>query len=850
MSVSPPIISPLWRAWPRWILRQVFVVLLFAAGTRACLAASIHGVVSDATGAKVTGASVALVSKGKVVASAASAADGSFTLTTGGSGHFFLVVTASSFRQLQTPDFYAGQFDSIERDVVLEPEWARQSIVVTATGVPTPQPQTSAATTVLGPLDLELRNDFVSVLRLMPGTFVTQTGERGAQTSLFVRGGDSDDSKILLDGDDAGDLGGQFDFGTLATTAVESAEVYRGPDSNLYGADADSGVMSLTTPHGTTSFPSLIFFGDVGNFYTSREELDLAGARGKFDYLGAFSWLQTSNSLPNDEYHLSTIAANLGWAPNGSTQIRGTAHYGVDATGVPNAWDFYHVADNATEKDQNLYLSASLDNQTTAGFHNELRYGLTRKGDQYHQWTPEGTCIPAGGCGGPGVPPTYSGANYYGLPVTILGANGYSASGQALLDYSWDDGATYPSETQQVNNRDAATYRGDFTFTPHLGALVGFEYEDERGAETYYSPAERTNYDYQAAVHGDFKNRFYYTLGGSLERYSLFGTQTPMRAGVSYYALRPRSGVFSGTRVFGNFGEAVREPSLAQQEESLYQFLLDNPEGGGPQTIQELNLHPIGAPQSRTYEAGIEQTFLSEHIVFRTSYFHNEFGREIEGVGLDLVPELLPNLTAAQQQQLEATLVQDGAFELDLNSEAFRAQGVEASVESGIGKNLFFRGGYTYLDAVVQRSFTNDDEALLGPIPTFDGIPVGPYSPLTGARPFRRAPHTGYFSATYSTLKLTGIFNAAFASRSDDSTYLEDEDEGGGNSLLLPNRNLDFAYAKLDLGGSFQLLKWLDVYAMGENLLSNQHIAPIGYVSLPANVRAGLRIEWGIGSGH
>ncbi len=840
-------VSSFRRAWLGRVPSKISAVLLLAAFACACSAASIRGVVSDSTGAKVTGANVALLSKGQVVASAVSAADGSFTLTTGASGHFFLVVTASSFRQLQTPDFYARQFDSVERDVVLEPAWARASIVVTATGTPTPQPQTSSATTVLSPLDLELRNEFTSVLRLMPGTFVAQTGERGAQTSLFVRGGDSDDSKILLDGDDAGDLGGQFDFGPLATTAVESAEVYRGPDSDLYGAGADSGVVSLTTPHGTTSFPSLIFHGEAGNFYTSDEELDLSGARGKFDYLGAFNWFQTGNSLPNDEYHVSTAAANIGWSPTGSTQIRGTAHYGVDATGVPNTWDFYHVADDATQKDQNIYVSASLSNQTTASFHNELRYGLTRKREQYHQWAPEGTCIPAGGCGGPGIPPTYSGANYYGMPVTIVGANGYSASGQALLDYSWDDGAAYPSESQQVNNRDQVIYRGDLTFTPHLGGLIGFQYEDERGAETYYPSVERTNYDYIVAVHGDFKNRFYYTLGGSLERYSLFGTQTPLRAGVSYYVLRPRSGVFSGTRVLGNFGEAVREPSLAQQEESLYAFLEAN---GGQSTISALNLHPIGAPQSRTYEAGVEQTFLSEHIVFRTSYFHNEFGREIEGVGLDLVPELLPSLTPAEQQALESTLQADGAFELDLNSEAFRAQGVEASVESGIGKNLFFRGGYTYLDAVVQRSFTNDDEALLGPIPTFDGIPVGPYSPLTGARPFRRPPHTGYFSATYAERKLTGIFNAAFSSRSDDSTFLEDEDENGGNSLLLPNRNLDFAYAKLDLGGSFQLLKWLDVYAMGENLLSNQHLAPIGYVSLPASVRAGLRIEWGIGSGR
>jgi vitamin B12 transporter len=823
-------VSSFLRAWPRRVSARFFAALLPLLCAGVCRAASIHGYVSDSTGARVTGASIALVSKGQVIASGVSAADGSFTVTTGASGHFFLVVSAANFREVETPDFYAGAFDSIERDVVLEPEWVRQSIVVTATGVPTPQPQTSAATTVLSPLDLELRNDFVSVLRLMPGTFVAQTGERGAQTSLFVRGGDSDDSKILLDGDDAGDLGGQFDFGSLATTAVESAEVYRGPDSNLYGADADSGVVSLTTPHGTTSFPSLIFWGDAGNFYTSREALELAGARSKFDYLGAFSWLQTGNSLPNDEYHVSTAAANVGWAPTGSTQIRAVAHYGVDATGVPNTWDFYDVADNATEKDRNLYLSASLDNQTTASFHNEVRYGLTRKREQEALWTLSGTPVASTPyCFGPGT---------LGDVVTINGANGYSATGQAVLDCS-----TYA--TQEVNNRDAAIYRGDITLTPHLGALIGFEYEDERGAETYYSPVERTNYDYMAGVHGDFKSRFYYTLGGSLEHYSLFGVQTSPRAGLSYYGLRPRRGIFSGTRVFGNFGEAVREPSLAQQEESLYTFLEEN---SGQSTIQQLGITPLAAPQSRTYEGGLEQTFLSEHIVFRTSYFHNQFGHEIEGVGLDLVPELLPNLTVAQQQQLETTLQADGAFELDLNSEAFRAQGVEASVEGGIGKSLFFRGGYTYLDAVVQRSFTNDDEALLGPIPTFDGVPVGPYSPLAGARPFRRPPHTGYFSATYSTGKITGIFNAAFASRSDDSTFLEGQDAEGGNSLLLPNRNLDFAYAKLDLGGSYQLFKWMNVYAMGENLLSNQHMAPIGYVSLPTNVRAGLRLEWGIGS--
>ena len=350
-------------------------------------AASVRGVVTDGTGAKVTGASVSLVSNGTVVASSVSSSDGSFQLTTGSAGRFFLVVTAKSFRELQTPDFYAGQFDSIERNLVLEPAWVRESIVVTATGVPTPQPQTSEATTVLSTIDLALRTDFASVLRLMPGTEVAQEGQMGAQTSLFVRGGASNDNKILLDGVDAGDLGSQFDFGPLSTTAFESAEVYRGPDSSLYGAGADSSVVSLTTPHGTTSFPSLLFEGDAGNLFTSREQLQIAGAHKKLDYLGAFSWLQTANDLPNDEYHVATAAANLGWALNSNTQIRATLHYGVDAVGNPNAWDFYHVADNATEKDQDILFAGSIGNQTTASLHNTVRYGLTRKREQISLWT-------------------------------------------------------------------------------------------------------------------------------------------------------------------------------------------------------------------------------------------------------------------------------------------------------------------------------------------------------------------------------------------------------------------------------------------------------------------------------
>ena len=849
-STSSRILSRTRHALPRALPRAIAAAFL-ALSAAFCCAASIRGVVTDATGAKVTGAAVSLVSNGHVIGTAVSTADGSFQITTGSAGRFFLVVSAKSFRQLQTPDFYAGQFDSMERDVVLEPAWVRESIVVTATGTPTPQPQTSAATTVLGPLDLALRDDLVSSLRLMPGTFVAQDGQLGAQTSLFVRGGDSDSSMILLDGVSVDDMGGRFDFGPLSTTAVESAEVYRGPNSSLYGADAASGVVSLTTPHGTTSFPSFLFQGDAGNLETSREELELAGAHNKLDYLGAFSWLQTANNIPMDEYHVATSAANVGWALNGKTQLRASLHYGVDATGVPNQWDFYYVADDRKEGEQNLYGDGEVDNQTTESFHNRFQFGLARKREQSQQWYPAGICIPAGSCDG--APDSFTGGNFYGYAVDIKGANGYSAIGPALLNYSAANGSVYPNRLDLISNRDQFLYQGDLRLTPHLLLLAGFHYENERAAErepAYFinESLNISDYDYVFGAHGDFKSRFFYTLRGSVEHYQLFGTVFSPNAGFSFYALRPRSGVFGGTRLTFSFGQGVREPALTEDFGSLYEFLKQN---GGQATIQQYGISPIEAPTTRTWEGGGEQSFWGERIIFRANYFHNEFGRSIESVGAGLVPALLPNLTPQEQKALESTLQSENAFSLDLNSLAFRAQGIETTVESGIGKYIFLRGGYTYLDSVVQRSFSSDNQALLGGYaPTFDGIPVGIYSPLTGARPFRRPPHTGFLTATYANKRITGVLTAAFASRSDDSTFLGYEDINQLNSLVLPNRNLDYGYAKLDLGGSYQWFSWIDVYAQAENLFDNTHIAPIGYPSLPFTLRTGVRIRWGPGSGH
>jgi len=790
-------------------------------------AVTVHGTVTDSLGAPIANATVALVQSGKVIVATSTHSDGTYQLSNAVSGQFYVLAGGTSFRELSTGSFYGGQLDSIEQNIVLEPEWVRQSIVVTATGLPQPQAQVSASVSVIHKTDFLNRAEMVDPLRQVPGFDVVQTGQRGGLTSVFIRGGNSDSNKVLLDGIPIEDIGGRFDLSTISSTGIAHVEAYRGPNSVLWGSDAASGVMGFFTPRGTTPFPSLLYEGDAGSFGTYRNEVQLGGTFHKLDYYGAFGDFQTQNSIPNDEYHNITSVANLGYAITGNTGLRVIARNADIATDLPGAYTFYGMSNTGKQSDQDIYLSATLDHTFSDAWHGLVRYGMARKREESGQTYAAG--VPIGG-------------NYYGDFVTIEGANGYSASGQALMNY----GGIYPYTINLVSNRDNLYAQTDYSITPHLGIVAGFRFEDERGAENewvydFSENLERANYDYMLDINGDFRQRFFYSLGGGIQKNQLYGTQGTPRLGFSYYPIRPGKGIFHGTRINFNFAKGVKEPTIDDQFGSLYTFLLNN---GGQATVNQYGIRPIGAELSRSYDGGVEQSLFNEQVLFRATYFHNEFGDQIEYVGANLVPFLLPNLTPEQQQSLEAFLQEEGAFSLTLNSMAFRAQGIETQVEYGIGRDIFIRGGYTYLDAVVQRSFSSD---AVGPSynPAFPTIPIGNDSPLVGARPFRRPPHIGFAGITYNSKAFTIVATGAFSSGSDDSTYLGYSDLNGGNSLLLPNRNLDHGYAKLDIGGSAPITKWLAIYAQLDNLLSQQHISPIGYTSLPFSIRTGLRFTLG-----
>src|SRR3989441_3063041 len=125
-------------------------------------------------------------------------------------------------------------------------------IVVTATRLPTPADAVAPTVSVLQGDALRGQGlaTVADALRAVPGAAVVAAGPLGAQTSLFLRGGESDYVKVLLDGVPVNQPGGSFDWASLTLDNVERIEVLRGPASVLYGSDAVTGVVQIFTRRG------------------------------------------------------------------------------------------------------------------------------------------------------------------------------------------------------------------------------------------------------------------------------------------------------------------------------------------------------------------------------------------------------------------------------------------------------------------------------------------------------------------------------------------------------------------------------------------------------------------------
>lgn len=162
------------------------------------------------------------------------------------------------------------------------------SMTVSAARRPIRADEIGTAITVISEQQIQTqqRRSFADILARQPGLNVVQTGGFGGTTSIFMRGNNSNEIKVRLDGMDINDgsqPNGMFDAAQFVTDGVGRMEILRGPQSGLYGADAMAGVIDITTAQGQGRFTPFVRV-EGGAYGTFNQVIGARGSAGRFHY--------------------------------------------------------------------------------------------------------------------------------------------------------------------------------------------------------------------------------------------------------------------------------------------------------------------------------------------------------------------------------------------------------------------------------------------------------------------------------------------------------------------------------------------------------------------------------------
>ncbi len=395
-------------------------------------------------------------------------------------------------------------------------------MVVTATQYPTMPDSVAATVSVIRGDDLRARGiHFVAdALREIPGAQVVQNGPYGATTSLFVRGGESDYVKVLVDGVAVNQPGGFFDFGSLTTDNVERIEVLRGPGSVLYGSDAIAGVIQIITRQGrggTTAGAT----GEAGTFSTARLEGTAQGGGEWGGWSASASRLTSDGTYAfNNDYGNTSLTGRFDVRPDDRTQAGVSArwydavyHFPTDFIGNPVDHD-QHTADRtlALAVDGSRRLSSAVEAQLLLG-----RSDMT--------------------------------ARYENEPDPAPGPSDASSS-RTDVDRTSAEG--------RLQLRLPATVRGV--------AGAAFEQQHQNDGTT---DLDRDNWGFYAQASASPVERLQLTAGGRLDENERFGSFWTYRASALAFAA-------AHTRIRGSVGTGFKEPSFFENFDSP--FSVGNPD--------------------------------------------------------------------------------------------------------------------------------------------------------------------------------------------------------------------------------------------------------------------------------
>lgn len=405
-------------------------------------------------------------------------------------------------------------------------------IVVTATRVPLHRDALPNPVTVLTGEALRERGiaTVAEALREVPGAAVARSGVEGAQTSLFLRGGESDYVKVLVDGVPVNEPGGAVDFADLSTDQVERIEVVRGPVSVLYGSDAVAGVVQIFTRRGRGA-PSLSIAATGGRGQRLVEddgygnldaEATLTGAAGPVSYAvgGSHSW--TAGAYPfNSQRRLNTGTARLGWAPRPATEIAVSTRYTGSVSHFPTDGSGNVVDENAFMERDMWIGSVEAGHRLTDRLVARVRLGIASR-DQLTLDRPDGP------------------ADTVGLYASELGWN---------VDRRTVD-ARLTAELPATMATAGATLEWS-------GAATTYASESEWGPSESAARYDRANRGYYGQILIAPADALDLTIGGRIDDNDAFGTFRTYRLGGSWK-------LPWGTRLRGAIGRGFREPTFGE----------------------------------------------------------------------------------------------------------------------------------------------------------------------------------------------------------------------------------------------------------------------------------------------
>ena len=579
------------------------------------------------------------------------------------------------------------------------------AMVISATKTPTPKTTLTQAVTVLSGEELRARGitRVTDALRSVPGASLVQNGSPGSVATLFLRGGESRYTKVLIDGVAVNSPGGFFDFSHLTTDNIERIEIVRGPASVAYGADAVSGVIQIFTRQGRGPL-SITADARGGTYGTLDGGVEANGAKGKSRFSLGAGEHKTDGILPfNNQYYNGTLSGSAGFTPSagsdGVVNARYTTaeyHYPTDYTGAPVDSNSYRV-----------------QHRLTGGFDGTAKLGDSVKAK------------------------------------LLIGSNEVS-------DLSEDIAKPFGSNTPVHSALLSKTYRhsaeGRLLFSlPSAGTLnVGAEYMKEReksvnssgavgkqASPTSTFAAERTNRAIYAELLANSDGASY-TISGRRDDNSDYDAFNTYRIGAS-------TPVTSSMRLRSSVSTAFNAPAFEQLRPTLY-------------TVGSPGLKP---ERSRAFEVGMEQDLVYGIVHLSADYFNQTFIDLIQYVSGG-PPNYLgsySNLTEARSRGYDVELTMSPVNGWSASSSYTIATPRVTKIASG------YTGGLKVGDALVRRPTHTGNAVLSYSAPTTGSFSV--QASYIGKRPdydFNQFPSPVVTLPAYVKLDVAGsmaIFHTA-----------------------------------------------------------------------------------------